>query len=53
MDGFFGAGMNKAQLFGMQCLAVAECKAIIYKLFVFGEYGAFYNFVAAIKIIVE
>ena len=53
MDSFFSAGMNKAQLFGMQRLPVAECKAIIYKLFVFGKDGTFYNFVAPIKIIVE
>ena len=53
MDGFFGTGMNKTQLFGMQSLPVADCKAIINKLFVFGKYGPFYNFVAAVKIIVE
>ena len=37
----------------MQCLPRANSKTIFYKLFVFGIHSSFYNFIAAIKIIIE
>ena len=45
--------MNKAKLLRMQCLSRTKCKAIIYKLFVFGKHSSFHNPVAAIKIIIK
>src|ERR1035437_5607044 len=45
--------MNEAKLLCMQCMAWANGKAIIYKLFVLGKHCSFYNFVAAIKIIIK
>src|ERR1035437_6269855 len=45
--------MNEAKLLCMQCMAWTNGKAIIYKLFVFGKHSSFYNFVAAIKVIIK
>lgn len=53
MHGLAGYGVYKAEFTGVQGMAGAKGKAVIYKLFVLGKHGAFYNAVAAIKIIIE
>ncbi len=49
----FCGGMNEAKLLCMQGMAGANGKTIVNKLLVFCEHGAFYNSVAAIKIIIK
>jgi len=46
-------GMDEPQCAGMQTLTRAGCKAVVNKLFVFGEVGAPQYFVATISFIVE
>src|SRR5512143_124695 len=45
--------MDKSKCAGMQCVSRANRETIFHELFVPGKYGSFYNFIAAIEIIVE
>ena len=46
-------GMDKAQRHGVERLARADVKAVVYKLFVFGKMCTFQDFVAAVAFVVE
>ena len=50
---FVGFGVGEAEFFGMQRLAGEDAEAVVYKLLVFGEHGAFYDAVAAIGAIAK
>ena len=45
--------MDKAQRHGVERLARADVKAVVYKLFVFGKMCTFQDFVAAVAFVVE